>query len=76
MCFSSPAMPAAPPPPPPVTPAMQSPQMPDAPVQQAGDAARRKAAAAQGAMSTIINIGGAQGLTKPASTTAKTQLGA
>jgi hypothetical protein len=49
--------------------------MPDAPVQAAGQAARNKAAAASGAMQTIINVGGAAGLTKPASTTAKTQLG-
>jgi hypothetical protein len=49
--------------------------LPDAPVQAAGTEARRKAAAAQGAMSTIVNIGGASGLTDQASTTSKQKLG-
>lgn len=80
MCFSSPSMPAvatpAPPPPPPPTPA-PTPQLPDAPIQGAGAAARSKAASAMGPMQTIINVGGAGGLTTPADTTnSKKQLGA
>jgi hypothetical protein len=68
MCFAStPNSPAPAPPPPPPPPA---PQLPDKNVQVAGDDARKRAAAAAGAMSTIINIGGAGGLTQPASTTA------
>lgn len=72
MCFSQPSYPtaqvAAPPPPPPAP--APSPQLPDKAVQTAGTAARAKAAAAQGALATIQNVGGAQGLTAPASTTA------
>lgn len=52
--------------------------MPDKPVQAAGTAARAKAAASQGALATIQNVNGAQGLVTPASTTAntgKTKLG-
>lgn len=78
MCFSSPSYPqqAAPaaamaPPPPPPAPA-PSPQLPDKPVQAAGTAARAKAAASQGALATIQNVGGAQGLVTPANTTANT----
>ena len=77
MCFSSPSYPAAAPasaaaaapPPPPPAPA-PSPQSPDKPVQAAGTAARSRAAAAQGAISTIQNVGGATGLVDPAVTTA------
>ncbi len=74
MCFGAPSMPAQTPPPLPPPPA-PSPQLPDAPVQAAGKAARERAAAASGSMQTILNQGGAAGLTKPASTTAKVTLG-
>jgi hypothetical protein len=82
MCFSSPSYPtaAAPmaPPPPPPAPA-PAPQSPDKPVQAAGTAARSRAAAAQGAIATIQNVGGPTGLVDQASTTAnaggKTKLG-
>ncbi len=78
MCFSSSA-PSIPPPAPPPPPPAPAPQLPDKNVQVAGDDARKRAAAANGAMSTIINIGGAGGLNTPADTTAnsggKKQLG-
>lgn len=75
MCFASTPNIAAPPPPPPPPPA--APQLPDKAVQVAGDDARKRAAAASGAMSTIINVGGPAGLATPAETTAgKKALGA
>lgn len=51
------------------------PQLPDQGVQNAGNDARARALAAAGPMATILNAGGAGGLTKPASTTAKATLG-
>lgn len=67
MCFGG----SAPTPPPPVPP---PPQLPDTNVQQAGANARARAGAAMGPMSTILNMGGAQGLQAPPSTT-KSSLG-
>jgi len=75
MCLSMGSSPNIPPPPPPPPEPAPSPQLPDKAVQGAGTDARKRAAAAQGAMSTIINVGGAGGLTEPPSTTAKTKLG-
>lgn len=65
---ASPTLPALPPPPPPV------PRRTDPEVSRAGTRNRQRAALAEGRASTILTSG--LGLTSPASTTAKTVLGA
>ena len=70
MCIGGPSPPTPPPPPPPAPP---PPQAPDQAVQQAGNDQRSKAIAALGPAATILTS--AQGLTAPATTTAKTLTG-